>query len=63
VVRVAVAVGDKVEAGTPMVILEAMKMEHVVAAPAAGVVAEVAVQAGQAVDGGAELARVDPAES
>ncbi|HEX3487992.1 MAG TPA: biotin carboxylase N-terminal domain-containing protein, partial [Streptosporangiaceae bacterium] len=36
VVRVAVAVGDKVEAGTPMVILEAMKMEHVVAAPAAG---------------------------
>jgi acetyl/propionyl-CoA carboxylase alpha subunit len=63
VVRVAVAVGDKVEAGTPMVILEAMKMEHVVAAPAAGVVAEVAVQAGQAVDAGAELARVDPAES
>jgi acetyl/propionyl-CoA carboxylase alpha subunit len=63
VVRVAVAVGDKVEAGTPMVILEAMKMEHVVAAPAAGVVAEVAVQAGQAVDGGAELARVDPVES
>jgi acetyl/propionyl-CoA carboxylase alpha subunit len=61
VVRVAVAVGDKVEAGTPMVILEAMKMEHVVAAPAAGVVAEVAVQAGQAVDGGAELARVEPA--
>jgi acetyl/propionyl-CoA carboxylase alpha subunit len=63
VVRVAVAVGDKVEAGTPMVILEAMKMEHVVAAPAAGVVAEVAVQAGQAVDAGAELARVEPVES
>jgi propionyl-CoA carboxylase alpha chain len=63
VVRVAVAAGDKVEAGAPVVILEAMKMEHVVAAPAAGVVAEVAVQAGQAVDAGAELARVDPAES
>jgi len=63
VVRVAVAPGDKVEAGAPMVILEAMKMEHVVAAPAAGVVAEVAVQAGQAVDAGAELARVDPVES
>ncbi|MGH3399776.1 MAG: biotin/lipoyl-containing protein, partial [Streptosporangiaceae bacterium] len=63
VVRVAVAAGDKVEAGAPVVILEAMKMEHVVTAPAAGVVAEVAVQAGQAVDAGAELARVDPAES
>jgi len=63
VVRVAVAPGDKVEAGAPMVILEAMKMEHVVAAPAAGVVAEVAVRAGQAVDAGAELVRVDPVES
>jgi propionyl-CoA carboxylase alpha chain len=63
VVRVAVVAGDKVEAGAPVVILEAMKMEHVVTAPAAGVVAEVAVQAGQAVDAGAELARVDPAES
>ncbi len=63
VVRVAVAAGDKVEAGAPVVILEAMKMEHVVTAPAAGVVAEVAVQAGQTVDAGAELARVDPVES
>ena len=63
VVRVAVVAGDKVEAGAPVVILEAMKMEHVVTAPAAGVVAEVAVQAGQAVDAGAELARVDPVES
>jgi propionyl-CoA carboxylase alpha chain len=61
VVRVAVAVGDAVEAGAPIVILEAMKMEHVVSAPAAGVVAELAVQAGQAVDAGTELARVEPA--
>jgi propionyl-CoA carboxylase alpha chain len=61
VVRVAVAVGDAVEAGAPIVVLEAMKMEHVVAAPAAGVVAELAVQAGQAVDAGTELARVEPA--
>jgi propionyl-CoA carboxylase alpha chain len=61
VVRVAVAVGDAVEAGAPIVVLEAMKMEHVVAAPAAGVVAALAVQAGQTVDAGTELARVEPA--
>jgi acetyl/propionyl-CoA carboxylase alpha subunit len=60
VVRVAVQEGQPVEAGAPVVVLEAMKMEHVVAAPAAGIVAEVAVRAGQAVDAGAELARVDP---
>jgi propionyl-CoA carboxylase alpha chain len=63
VVKVAVAVGDAVEAGAPMLVLEAMKMEHIVSAPAAGIVAELAVQAGQAVDAGAELARLDPAEA
>jgi propionyl-CoA carboxylase alpha chain len=59
VARVAVALGDLVEAGAPVVILEAMKMEHVVAAPLAGVVTELAVEPGQSVDAGAELARVE----
>jgi acetyl/propionyl-CoA carboxylase alpha subunit len=61
VVRVAVAAGDAVVTGAPLVVLEAMKMEHVVSAPADGIVTEVAVRAGQAVDAGAELARVEPA--
>jgi propionyl-CoA carboxylase alpha chain len=60
VVRIAVAPGETVEAGTPVVVIEAMKMEHAVRAPAAGVVAEVGVQAGQAVDTGTPLARVEP---
>ena len=58
VVRVVARPGDEVAAGAPVIILEAMKMEHVVAAPSAGLVEHVAVQPGQAVDAGAELARV-----
>jgi propionyl-CoA carboxylase alpha chain len=61
VVRIAVAPGDHVGAHDPIVVLEAMKMEHAVRAPAAGVVTGVNVRVGQAVDTGTELARVDPA--
>ncbi|MGE5135945.1 MAG: biotin carboxylase N-terminal domain-containing protein [Gemmatimonadota bacterium] len=60
VVRIAVEPGEMVAAGTPVVVIEAMKMEHAVRAPAAGVVAEVGVQVGQAVDTGTPLARVEP---
>jgi propionyl-CoA carboxylase alpha chain len=61
VVRITVAPGDPVGAHAPVVVLEAMKMEHVIRAPVAGVVTEVKVRAGQAVEEGTELARVDPA--
>ncbi|MGO4330171.1 acetyl-CoA carboxylase biotin carboxylase subunit [Cupriavidus sp. 2TAF22] len=46
VVNVMVATGDRVEAGQPMVTLEAMKMEHIHVAPAAGRVGAVHVQIG-----------------
>ena len=46
VVNVMVAIGDQVEAGQPMVTLEAMKMEHIHVAPAAGRVGAVHVQVG-----------------
>jgi pyruvate carboxylase subunit A/propionyl-CoA carboxylase alpha chain len=59
VVRVGAAVGDTVTAGQPLVWLEAMKMEHTVTAPADGVLAELHVHAGQQVDVGAVLARVE----
>ncbi len=59
VLRIGAAVGDSVTAGQPLVWLEAMKMEHTVTAPAAGVLAELNVEPGQQVDVGAILARVD----
>ena len=55
VVRVEVAVGAQVDAGAVLLVIEAMKMEHVVKAPAAGSVGEVHVTPGQQVDAGALL--------
>jgi geranyl-CoA carboxylase alpha subunit len=49
VVAVMVAVGDTVEAGQPIVTLEAMKMEHVHAAPSSGRVTALHVKAGDQV--------------
>src|SRR6266540_4500897 len=49
VVRVEVEPGASVRAGQPVVVLESMKMEHLVRAPAAGVVATVKVAAGDTV--------------
>jgi geranyl-CoA carboxylase alpha subunit len=49
VVAVMVAVGDTVEAGQPMVTLEAMKMEHVHAAPSSGRVTALHVKTGDQV--------------
>ena len=53
-----VAEGDLVEAGQTLVILEAMKMELRVTAPAAGVVKRLLVQAGDVVERGQMLAEV-----
>lgn len=62
VVRVGAAVGDTVTAGQPLIWLEAMKMEHTIAAPEDGVLAELNVAAGQQVEVGAVLARVQNPE-
>ncbi|HTT51900.1 MAG TPA: biotin carboxylase N-terminal domain-containing protein [Streptosporangiaceae bacterium] len=59
VVRVEVAPGARVTAGTPIVVLEAMKMEHSVRAPHDGVVTDLEVTGGQQVDVGTVLAVVD----
>ncbi|WP_167175256.1 acetyl/propionyl/methylcrotonyl-CoA carboxylase subunit alpha [Saccharomonospora amisosensis] len=59
VVRVAAKLGQEVTAGTPILVLEAMKMEHTVAAPHDGTVASVNVAMGQAVDTGSVLAVVE----
>ena len=55
VVKLLVAPGSKVTKGTSLLILEAMKMEHNLKAPANGEVAEFYYQAGDMVDGGAAL--------
>ncbi|MDY6999405.1 MAG: biotin/lipoyl-containing protein, partial [Actinomycetota bacterium] len=62
VLRVGAAVGDRVTAGQPLIWLEAMKMEHTIAAPGNGVLVELHVEPGRQVEVGAVLARVDNPE-
>jgi acetyl-CoA/propionyl-CoA carboxylase biotin carboxyl carrier protein len=54
------AVGDEVTAGTPLLVVEAMKMEHVLTAPIDGTVTELGVTAGQTVALDERLAVVTP---
>ncbi|XP_075642052.1 methylcrotonoyl-CoA carboxylase subunit alpha, mitochondrial isoform X1 [Castanea sativa] len=61
VVKVLVKDGTKVEEGQPIIVLEAMKMEHVVKAPCTGGVHGLVVTAGQQVSDGSVLFSVkDP---
>jgi biotin carboxyl carrier protein len=55
--------GDKVEAGMPVLILEAMKMENEVLAPRDGVVGKLHVEAGQVVAKGDPLFEIIPDQS
>jgi acetyl-CoA/propionyl-CoA carboxylase biotin carboxyl carrier protein len=55
-----VAVGDRVAAGTPLLVVEAMKMEHAVSAPVAGVVTAVHVAVGRRVAMDAPLVAFEP---
>lgn len=59
VVRIEVIEGATVRAGDPVLVLEAMKMEHTVRAPADGVVVKIPVTASAQVDAGQTLAVVD----
>jgi biotin carboxyl carrier protein len=58
VVQVCVAVGDAVEAGAPVIVLEAMKMELTVRAAARGVVGAVHCAVGQLVTPGTALVEI-----
>lgn len=55
IVRVSVAAGDTVQAGQGIVVMEAMKMENELRAPAAGIVKTVMVEPGKAVEKGTVL--------
>ncbi|WP_322092717.1 acetyl/propionyl/methylcrotonyl-CoA carboxylase subunit alpha [Paraburkholderia bannensis] len=55
VIAVLVEPGTVVEKGTPLIVMEAMKMEHTIGAPAAGKVTEVLYGVGDQVADGAQL--------
>ncbi|MEM7719461.1 MAG: acetyl/propionyl/methylcrotonyl-CoA carboxylase subunit alpha [Pseudomonadota bacterium] len=59
VTSVSVAAGDTVDRDASLLVLEAMKMEHRLCAPRAGVVAEVLVTEGAQVENGAVLVRLE----
>jgi acetyl-CoA/propionyl-CoA carboxylase, biotin carboxylase, biotin carboxyl carrier protein len=59
---VKVAVGDEVSAGQSLLVVEAMKMEHVISAPHAGTVAELDVAPGTTVAMDQVLAVIAPAD-
>jgi len=62
VLVVKASVGDAVAAGAPLVVVEAMKMEHTVTAPVDGIVTELPVRVGQQVALNQPLAVVTPQE-
>jgi 3-methylcrotonyl-CoA carboxylase alpha subunit len=58
VVSFAVKAGDAVKKGQPLAVMEAMKMEHTIAAPADGTVAELLYAPGDQVAEGSELLKL-----
>ena len=55
IIEVRVTLGQHVDAGETLVVMEAMKMEHVISAPTTGTVTAILVTTGQQVDNGAVL--------
>jgi acetyl/propionyl-CoA carboxylase alpha subunit len=60
IVKLAVALGDTVAEGQGLVVIEAMKMENEIPSPIDGVVVEIGVREGEAVEMGATLLVVEP---
>jgi 3-methylcrotonyl-CoA carboxylase alpha subunit len=61
IVKLLVTPGSVVSRDQPLLVMEAMKMEHRICAPAAGTVSEFYFAAGDPVDGGEELLKFEPA--
>ena len=59
ILKVLVDAGDAVDAGDPIVVLEAMKMETSLVAQSSGTVAEITVRAGETAQAGQVLARIE----
>ncbi|HYG44167.1 MAG TPA: biotin/lipoyl-containing protein, partial [Bordetella sp.] len=58
IISIAVQAGDSVSKGQPLLVMEAMKMEHTISAPADGKVQEVFYTVGDQVPEGAELVAI-----
>jgi len=58
IIKVIKKVGDEVEKGEPILVLEAMKMEHTIKANCAGVIEKIYFEADQLVDGQVELVEI-----
>ena len=63
VIAVHASAGDEVAEGQPILVMEAMKMQHTIAAPCAGTVTELPASVGQQVEAGTVLAVVEPVEA
>jgi len=59
VLKILVEVGSVVAKGTPLVILEAMKMEHTITAPRDGKIAAINCREGEMVQPGADLVTME----
>ncbi|MEO7404528.1 MAG: biotin/lipoyl-containing protein, partial [Burkholderiales bacterium] len=62
IVAVMTTAGATVERGAPLLVLEAMKMEHQISAPAKGVVKEILYKVGEQVTDGVELIVFEPSD-
>jgi acetyl/propionyl-CoA carboxylase alpha subunit len=62
VLKIPVAAGEVVSRGAPLIILEAMKMEHPIVAPYDGTVVSIRCAVGEIVQPGVELIELDPVE-
>ena len=58
ILSLSVKAGDTVKKGQPLAVMEAMKMEHTIAAPADGVVEELMYAPGDQVAEGSELLKI-----
>jgi 3-methylcrotonyl-CoA carboxylase alpha subunit len=58
VIAVNVAVGDRVKRGQPLLVMEAMKMEHTISAPGEGTIKELLFGVGDQVPEGVALITV-----
>nr|WP_277348899.1 acetyl-CoA carboxylase biotin carboxyl carrier protein subunit [Sneathiella limimaris] len=62
IIQVNVSAGAKVAKGDPLMVMEAMKMEHTLSAGADGTVAEIFFETGDQVDEGTLLIQIDAEE-
>jgi len=62
IISIAAAIGNVLRVGDPVVIMESMKMEHVIGAPVSGVVRAIGVTRGDTVAEGHALAFIEPAD-